>query len=522
MRIISWTILVAACTLSANTAEAVVDIDALCPPRAETAARFKAGSYPPAARPYREAAKMAYRYMVSLPAMTTLVETGRPSQKYQHNAYVSKTHAAHIEAMLDWMRLEPEMRETAMRFAKASAEFLLKELEPVDASLAFWPPTYGRKPLEFDPKADGPYKKTAMVGNEPEGAFKYRGEVMLLYPASAGIAFVDYWGETKDGRFLAEGVVANDGYRYDGLWTSENGASWTRLQDESERGLPALDCGEHAVKLSLSGTGNGLAGGLYAPAVRVASGASLDVAAQGPSPAALQAFGNRYSAAFGGGLDEDAGAFVQRSATIIAVGGDFAPDIGPGRGGAATAGATILGGSLLPAGGGIEPAPSNGVEAVRCVVVGGLAPGQPVSLANLPAYYGTDGVVADANGRVYLWLPAAAESFRFIADGSLRRVPAGGGNVPAETLPDPKVETATFAPVADRGETALEVKMRVFSPVEAEALAPVYSSDLSALSSGSGDRLAPSRVEQVGEDEYELTFRLPSSDDSGFFVIQAK
>jgi hypothetical protein len=151
--------------------------------------------------------------------------------------------------------------------------------------------------------------------------------------------------------------------------------------------------------------------------------------------------------------------------------------------------------------------------------VGGLAPGQPVSLANLPAYYGTDGVVADANGRVYLWLPAAAESFRFIADGSLRRVAAGGGNVPAETLPDPKVETATFAPAKDG---ALEVKLLVSSPVEAEALAPVYATDLSALSSGGGDRLAPSRVEQIADDEYELTFRLPSSDDSGFFVIQAK
>ena len=204
------------------TAWASVDIDALCPPRPETAARFKAGSYPPAARPYREAAKMVYRYMTSLPAMTVLLETGRPDQKYQHNAYVSKTHAAHVEAMLDWMRLEPKMRETAMRFAKASAEFLLKELEPEDAPLAFWPPTYGRKPLEFDPKTDGPYKKPAMVGNEPEGAVKYRGEVMLVYPALVGIAFVDYWCATKDERFLASAIGIAETYlktrRADGSW----------------------------------------------------------------------------------------------------------------------------------------------------------------------------------------------------------------------------------------------------------------------------------------------------------------
>ena len=208
--------------VTAASARAGVDIDALCPPRPETAARFKAGSYPPAARPYREAAKMVYRYMISLPAMTALVETGKPNQKYQHNAYVSKTHAAHVESMLDWMRLEPGMRDAAMSFAKASAEFLLVELEPADAPLAFWPPTYGRKPLEFNPKTDGPYKKPAMVGNEPEGAVKYRGEVMLVYPASVGVAFVDYWRETKDGRFLAAAVGIAETYlktrRADGGW----------------------------------------------------------------------------------------------------------------------------------------------------------------------------------------------------------------------------------------------------------------------------------------------------------------
>jgi len=199
-----------------------IPIDVLCPPRAETAARFKAGCYPPSARPYREAAKIAYRYMVSLPAMTALVETGKPNQKYQHNAYVSKTHAAHIKAMLNWMRLEPGSRETAMRFAKASAEFLLDELEPVDAPLAFWPPTYGRKPLEFDPKTDGPYNKSAMVGNEPVGAVKYRGEVMLVYPASVGIAFVDYWNATKDRRFLVAAAGIADTY----LKTRRNDGSW--------------------------------------------------------------------------------------------------------------------------------------------------------------------------------------------------------------------------------------------------------------------------------------------------------
>ena len=165
---------------------------------------------------------MAYRYMTSLPAMTVLAETGRPDQKYQHNAYVSKTHAAHIKAMLDWMKLEPSQREKAMGFARASAEFLLKELEPKDAPLAWWPPTYGRTPLEFDPRTDGPYKKPHMIGNEPEGAVKYRGEVMLLYPADVGKSFIDYHVETGDGRFLAAAVGIAETYlrtrRADGSW----------------------------------------------------------------------------------------------------------------------------------------------------------------------------------------------------------------------------------------------------------------------------------------------------------------
>ena len=76
------------------------EVDRLCPPRPETAAKFKAGAYPPAARPYREAALKAFAYMASLPAMRTLVEKGEPEQTYQHNAYVSKTHAANTDTFV--------------------------------------------------------------------------------------------------------------------------------------------------------------------------------------------------------------------------------------------------------------------------------------------------------------------------------------------------------------------------------------------------------------------------------------
>ena len=212
---------VAGSPAASSVALAEAEVDALCPPRAETAAPFKPGAYPPAARSYREAARKAFAYMAALPAMRTLVETGEPDQSYQHNAYVSKTHAAHVNGMLEWARREPSRCDEAMRFAAASAEYLLSQLEPPDAPLAWWPPTYGRTPLRRDP-ADGGENRPSMVGNEPVGAVKYRGEVMLLYPADVGSAFVAYFNVADDRRFLDAAIGIGETYlrtrRADGSW----------------------------------------------------------------------------------------------------------------------------------------------------------------------------------------------------------------------------------------------------------------------------------------------------------------
>ena len=180
------------------------------------------GGYAPAKRPYREAARMIYEYMTSLPAMTKLVETGVPDQTYQHNAYPSKTHAAHIGAMLYWAGFDPANREKAMRFARASGDYLLSQLEPADALLAWWPPTYGRKPLDYDPSIDGGKNRRSMEGNDPKGAAKYRGQVMSLYPADVGIEFIALSKATGDGKYLEAAKGIGETYlrirRADGTW----------------------------------------------------------------------------------------------------------------------------------------------------------------------------------------------------------------------------------------------------------------------------------------------------------------
>ena len=180
------------------------------------------GGYAQAARPYREAARMIYEYMTALPAMRTLVETGVPDQNYQHNAYPSKTHAAHIGSMLKWAAFDPKSREKAMRFARASGDYLMSQLEPADAPLAFWPPTYGRKPLEYDPKANGGKNRPAMVGNDPKGAAKYRGQVMTLYPADVGVQLIALAKATGEKRYLEAAKGIGETYlkirRTDGTW----------------------------------------------------------------------------------------------------------------------------------------------------------------------------------------------------------------------------------------------------------------------------------------------------------------
>ena len=150
------------------------------------------------------------------------METGIPDQSYQHNAYPSKTHAAHITAMLAWAESDPSRAARAMQFARASGDYLLSQLEPAEAPLAYWPPTYGRQPLDCDPATAGGAKRRSMVGNDPEGAAKYRGQVMSLYPASVGIAFIALSAATGDGKYLEAAKGIGETYlrirREDGTW----------------------------------------------------------------------------------------------------------------------------------------------------------------------------------------------------------------------------------------------------------------------------------------------------------------
>ena len=98
--------------------------------------------------------------------------------------------------------------------------------------------------------------------------------------------------------------------------------------------------------------------------------------------------------------------------TITATGGESAHDIGAGANTEiAGDGTRIIGGSVHCVGStALTPAASNATEQVYCVTVTNLVPNAAVTISGLNGY-GTDGIFADADGKVYLWLPNGTHYF---------------------------------------------------------------------------------------------------------------
>ena len=80
-------------------------------------APFKEGSYPPAKRPYAEAAALVYDYLFSRPSTRHLAETGEMDFTYSRNAYPAKMGSAVISAMVRYAKRRPERAAVALDIA---------------------------------------------------------------------------------------------------------------------------------------------------------------------------------------------------------------------------------------------------------------------------------------------------------------------------------------------------------------------------------------------------------------------
>ena len=132
----------------------------------------------------------------------------------------------------------------------------------------------------------------------------------------------------------------------------------------------------------------------------------------------VTATSDNYGAGIGGGNTGNGGAVTINGGTVFAQGGAGGADIGPGRNSVNAGANTFTGGSIWLAAGDVSLQPSNNTEQVFCAVVSGFAPGARVEFTNrgtLPTYYVTDGIYADNDGIIYLWLPDG--TYAFTANG---------------------------------------------------------------------------------------------------------
>ena len=143
-------------------------------------APFREGAYPPAKRPYAEAAALVYDYLYSRPSTRHLAKTGEMDFTYSRNAYPAKMGSAVISAMVQYASRRPERAAEALEIAKKQGEWLLKHSQPKGAPLAFFPPTYAGDKLT---------------------AKKYAGECMLIYPVTAANAYLALFKATKDAKW---------------------------------------------------------------------------------------------------------------------------------------------------------------------------------------------------------------------------------------------------------------------------------------------------------------------------------
>ena len=209
---------------------------------------------------------------------------------------------------------------------------------------------------------------------------------------------------------------------------SVNGAANLILADGAKLTVTGTDSGHHAAlevpsssTLAIYGQGEGtgklVANGAYCGA-GIGGAEGQACGAVRICGGTIEAKGNQSSAGIGGGNMAAFGTVEIYGGTVTATAGaqtnteKLPPtDIGPGQEQPVGGAVTITGGSVLRTNGtGTEPKNADNA-AVYCVTVPGLTANAAVTLGGDLSGYGAKDVFADANGKVYLYLPNGAYSF---------------------------------------------------------------------------------------------------------------
>ena len=163
---------------------------------------------------YSASAEKALRYLFNAPYMKYWLDHGTPDPGYGLYCYPSKMISAVISGMLEFSGITADTAEQkeAMQIARIAADYLISLSQPEDTPLEFFPPTY-TGPIYADMQDE------------------WRGEdlsdrMMLIYPASAGQAYLELYNATLDKKYLEAALKVADTYKKIQL---ENG-TWYLLE----------------------------------------------------------------------------------------------------------------------------------------------------------------------------------------------------------------------------------------------------------------------------------------------------
>lgn len=177
---------------------------------------------PGKASSYKEAAELAFKYVFEQPMIQYWLEHGKPDPEFPHNVYPSKTFSSVICAMITYSKLSSENAKQALDIAKIVADYMLSITYKESSTLCGLPPTYCFDNLNTE--------KVNQIAPAAEG---YKDTIMTIYPASAGLAYLELFEATSDKKYFdAAKTIAN--YYKDTVLPN---GSWY-LQISKTSGLP--------------------------------------------------------------------------------------------------------------------------------------------------------------------------------------------------------------------------------------------------------------------------------------------
>ena len=175
-------------------------------------APYRPGSYPPAKRPYAEAARMAYLNVLQSESVGILARTGDIDRRYPHNCYPAKMMSRLIFGMVELSELDPSLRDKAMKVAENAADWMLAHTIKPPSPLAGFPVTYDHHPEAANVEPTAPARIS-----------KARADVsMNIYPANMARAYIALFAANGKSKYLeaakavAERYIALQGE--DGSW----------------------------------------------------------------------------------------------------------------------------------------------------------------------------------------------------------------------------------------------------------------------------------------------------------------